>query len=229
MKQFLNKFRKEKDTVGVEIKCFKFQFDNAICFIKNAILYENNIDDKLLILKWFMDIIKNDLISENISSHLYQSKESLKIYRCVIPYSTYDENGNEIKAYTGEYKEIHLEKDFVHTLLWKPKSSINMVKKLKSSSFIQNGNHQAHYFEELDLCYAYNGLHSISAGVYHKQGKINAEIIRLNRLFPYVSTDGLTWLFKSDYQNDIPVKDFRFAVLFETARIKHDLINAGKP
>lgn len=87
-------------------------------------------------------------------------------------------------------------------------------------------NYTGAYYPELDLIAVENGLHhSCVAAQTGRSGVFSVNVYELKRLFPFVHTDGDWWYNSQDpMASPRPVRDVRFAILFELARRKETLL-----
>ena len=90
-------------------------------------------------------------------------------------------------------------------------------------------NHYSYYYDDIDLCYVYNGNHSINAGRYYKKGKIISVCCNMTLLYDNCYTDGLKWY--NLHTNEVidTVEDFRLAAIFELAKKRYMLNNDQAP
>lgn len=82
-------------------------------------------------------------------------------------------------------------------------------------------NHKAYYFSHVNICYVYNGNHSIASGVVYKKGYITAEECDVSRLFDHVYTDGSHWYNSHNNQALDNLFDFRVGIIYEITKLKY--------
>jgi len=225
-------FFKKKNTnkeIGVEILDPKFQFQEALQFIDLIILDKSySTQKKIMLLDYFSSVIKDDLQTNYSAMMFYQSKKTLRLNRLPFPTKIYDDHSNIIcECIFNGFKEIDLSKDYVITLPWKDDNMIRQIIARKEDSFVFiPTNHRSYYYPCIDLCFVYNGIHSITAGKYHKQGTIMSQICDIEPLFKHIYTDGVKWY---KLHNNSPISnlcDFRFGILFEIAKTKSQLLTS---
>ena len=123
-----------------------------------------------------------------------------------------------------EYKEVDLSNNCIFALPWRSISVISTVNMLSEIDFEYiEGSHGALYFNPYDVCYVHNGIHSISAGMHFKKGKIVADYCDITPLFSNISTDGASWY--NIHTNTVieELCDFRIGLLFEVAKMKYNV------
>lgn len=205
------------------------EFNYAMNFAKTSILEENQ-ENRLLMLDFMLDVVKRDLIHDLLANILYDDSYFKEQIRLPFPAVCYDQTGKKIDTLSvTKNKEVDLSKDYILVLPSKRSKLKNILKTVNASGFkYQENNHYAFYYNYIDLCYVYNGLHSITAGIYHKQGFIKAQECNLPDFFDHFYTDGLNWY--NSYTNSIigDVWDFRLSIIFEVAKLKYKLENKLK-
>ena len=138
------------------------------------------------------------------------------------PSCVYDENGTKIKCNTGELIKVDLKSNDVAVFPWNKKRFIDNIIYLRGIPFkYDNLNHMSYFYTYIDLCYVYNGNHSICSGIYYKKGKIKSEVFKLELLFDHIYSDGLYWYNSHTNEKLYEVEDFRVAVIFEIAKLKY--------
>ena len=129
-----------------------------------------------------MDIIKADMQSEYIASFLY-TKEGKPVIPFLLEYR--DENNNTCNTITNpeETVTVSLADTCVIASPWNIKRFVNSFLIIKEKGFRNyTDNHKAIYIENMDICFAKNGYHSITSGILHKKGEIQAQYIRLEQV-----------------------------------------------
>lgn len=214
--------KKVKQAIPSFIK--KRSYKNALDYIRRLICSEDDNDKKLLILDYILNVIKRDLHAEFQAALFYEGDNVRKINT---PFPTFyrNENGDslciEIK---NKYKEIDLSKDCIFALPWKSLSVIRTINMLSEIDFEYiKTSHRALYYYPIDICYIWNGIHSISLGMYFKKGTIEANYCDITPLFNNIATDGAHWY--NVHTNTIidDLYDFRTGLLFEVARMKYNI------
>ncbi len=76
-------------------------------------------------------------------------------------------------------------------------------------------------YPEIHLAVIDNGRHHISASIPYRQASCKMQILHLTDVFDTLRTDGAFWY--QGQSQPVPVDDYRLAVLYELARIRHTL------
>lgn len=176
-----------------------------------------------------MNLVKKDLKYDALTTILYQEEHFERDLSTPFPWEVLDAQRNEItRLEVNGTKVIDLKESDVIVLPWNRDRFNNAIIGLKNQDFKYDKlNHMAYYYQELDICFVYNGLHSISAGVGYEKGEISASLVKIDKLFDKIYTDGLFWYNSHTDEKlvtmhgDIKVQDFRIAILFELARMKY--------
>lgn len=187
------------------------------------------IQEKLDFIDFLMEIIKDDVRTDYMASIIYcEDIKNIRDERVPFLLHYWDENNEKHFIYCeDEVKELDLATDYV--IVW-PLS----FEKIKDSfvalhhhDFETTDNRQkAFYFQGLDLACVSKGNHSTLVGMGLKKGIIIArEVYNICELFPHVDTDGVKWI--NHYTKEIiqGVPDFRFAILYQLARMKFEIEN----
>ncbi len=195
---------------------FKKEFDYAIKRVDEII--ENNnftISEKISLLENIIKMIKLDLQYETLVSAFYYKKYKNPFLYFYLPESYKDENGDikEINSIIqGQY--IDLEKDCVLVSPCIIKKMLNALK-IKDKFSYSPTNHLSKYYDVLDICVVYNGIHSISNFILKKEsGYIKSNLYETKILLNHIYTDGIYWYNKFDSSIIDLVIDFRIAIIF---------------
>lgn len=191
--------------------------------------------DKLVLVDYLMDIIKNDLKYDCFANVIYR-KEQSKL--CLgVPGKYYDSNGNECVL---KRKEKAVEVDFSKVLTfsfpWNQRRIPDNLARFAVEDFKYfENNHDSVYFPQFNMCVAYGGNHSIAMGVKNNQGKIMSDVIDIEPLFGNIDTDGVYWYSvydrnwltaRDEYKERNKLgrlSDFRFGLLFKLAEAKYNI------
>jgi len=206
---------------------FSREFNQAMSFVRQTLEYEKNNADKIVILDYIMKLVKEDIKSDLLSTVIYQPWGFEKRINIPFPLCYEDELGNQytLEPKANAEKEVDLKTDCVLVLAWDRERMRNSIKNIFYNPFrYHDTNHLACYFEYIDLCYAHNGTHSISAGLVHRKGTIVApNVYDVRELFEHIYTDGLNWYNQHNKEKLSPLFDFRVGVLFEISKLKYEL------
>lgn len=194
------------------------EFGFAIDFVKGAIEDEEKQEDKLKILSFIEELIKEDLQSDMLTKIIYNPNQYLnRTSWFPLSYLPYDVTQAPII-------KIDLSTTCVIAYPWNRGRYKKMIKTLSKEDFkFYKINHFAEYYVPLDICFVTNGHHSIAAGCGYKKGWIEAKEIDITPLFEKIHTDGQNWYESATGKLIFDVPDFRIAILFEIARMKYKL------
>lgn len=226
---FRKKAVKYKETIkmdGTEYVQSSRSFYHTIQLAEIWLEEEKNVEDKIVLLDYLLTVIREDLQTDILTTIIY-SKEHFKgeLPTLMFPYY-YDKEGKNHKVNESEtpIKVVDLATDCVLVMPWRRDKLKTAIKELKNKVFSQSGNHIARYYSHIDVCYVYNGLHSTGAAIGHKKGKLKAYEVDVSKLFDHLHTDGEYWY--NSHTNEtykMKVFDFRFAILYELAKMKYRL------
>lgn len=203
------------------------EFREAMDFARQTLQYEKEDKDRIIVLDYIMQVIKEDIKYDLLTTVLYQPDGFDKTINFPFPYGYYDESGKKCSFEILEdvTRAVNLATDCVLVLAWNRERMRNSIKNIFERSFtFMPTNHLAYYFDYIDICYAYNGTHSITAGLGHRQGIIEVKkVYDVTLLFNHVYTDGCCWYNKHNGERLCDLFDFRIGVIYEIARIKHGI------
>lgn len=211
-------------------------FTYTMGYVKDIISRSCDEKEKIMILEYIIDVIKRDLQIQGLKEVIYK-KEDRKHKK--VPSPLYyihlkDANGKISDEMLGLEKEnniiIDLEKDLVITCPWHRDRLLNTLNMIWKNDFVyKDNNHHAYYYTLLDICSVYNGFHSITSGIYHKKGQIEATVVNTKVILENVyTTNGIHWYNKKNDKKVGQVTDFRAGALLEILRIKLELENCIK-
>ncbi len=199
----------------------KHEFNSHMKWALNIVNSKEDIEDKILLLDYHMNVIKYDL------KHTYLSdlpKPYTEPINLTFPLCYYDEDNTYKSVVTDQYKQIDLSKDIVVT---KPHNKFKLVEALhilKRNEFIfDNDNHKGYYFPGMDVTLICNGFHSITAGIINKKGIIMVQICDDIELFGHLYTDGNYFYNIHTRKAICEVDDVKLAVLYSLASQKQRL------
>lgn len=200
------------------------EFFYAMDYVKKYLENEIEPKNKIVFLDFVLEVIKNDL-KYDLLAHIFYNKEHFKEkFRSPLPLFFWDEEGNEKSVSELGVVEIDLAKDSVLVQPWDRKSLYSKIISIKYNNFIYKKlNHYGYYYPYLDLCTIYNGTHSISSGIIYKKGIIEVTAVDITEAFPHIYTDGRYWYNAHNKEKKGNVTDFRLAIIYEVAKIKHGL------
>ncbi len=207
------------------------EFRYAMEFARQTLKEETRKEDKIIILDFMLDVIREDLKNDLLSVIFYSEENFKKRIGFPFPTCFYDEFGSEHELLSPEKKlvKVDLAKDCVLVLPWNRKRLRDSIKNIFASEFkFDETNHKAYYFSPVNICYIYNGNHSVASGIVYKKGYVMAEECDLSRLFDHVYTDGLYWYNSHNNQAINNLFDFRIGIIYELTREKYKLISGLK-
>lgn len=200
------------------------EYSHAMDFARQVIERENSVQDKVAILEFMLKVIKEDLKTDLLSHILYSQEYFTRHFNYPFPFFYSDENGNQRKIKELGTTDIELAVNCVLVLPWHRERLRNQVKNLFRNDFeYDRWNHKAYYFPYIDLCWAYNGTHSISSGVVYKKGTIEADQYELTELFAHLDTDGKSWYNIHNHEELYDLVDFRIGIIYSLAKLKYQL------
>ena len=206
-----------------EISYKYLHFNEVINFVNFIISKETDKANQKILLDYILSVVKTDLISEYIADVFYKSE--VREWNSIFPMVYYNEYGEEIHLHeNNKIKHVDLGKNNVIVLPWNRDRMVDAIKNVFRNKFryISN-NHMAMYFTEMDLCYVYNGIHSITAGVILKNGVIEAKEIDISQTFKHIRADEKNWYNSHTGEVLLEMCDFRLGVMYEIAKIRHKL------
>lgn len=192
----------------------RLEYDTALRQIDVFLSQAENDEVRIAILDYAIKAVKRDLIGEGLSQLVY-GKEAPE-WRGAF------QLGSQIQK--NEYISIELSKTDVLVTPWETSRLSGAIRDLLYSPFDQNeGYYTATYYPEIDLVIIGNGIHHTTVASVGAGGAIDhCSVARMTPAFEEVSTDGATWM-NSKTDSVAEVRDFRFAVLFTLAKMRHEL------
>jgi len=205
------------------------EFRYAMEFVKETLEEKKTKEDQILILDFILSVIREDLKYDTLTNIFYREKwfdEGLRI-SLPFPYHYYDEKGNMLSIYEdkAKVKKVDLAKECVLVFPWHRGRMRDNIKNIGRNEFqYDKFNHKAYYFSPVNICFVYNGMHSITAGIGFKKGYIEAAEYDVTKLFEHVYTDGLYWYNRHNNQKlEDELFDFRIGVIYEISKIKYNI------
>lgn len=196
-------------------------------FARQVMEEETQKEDQIIILDFMLEVIKEDLKNDLLSTIFYSKENFEKSMKLPFPFCFYDEFAHEHKLFPpGEKRliRVDLARDCVLVLPWNRRRMRDNIKNIFMRKFeFDESNHKAYYFSPVNICYVYNGNHSIASGVVYKKGYITAEECDVSRLFDHVYTDGLYWYNSHNNQVLDNLFDFRIGIIYEISKLKYEI------
>lgn len=198
--------------------------------ISKAQLWLETMDlkqDQLDFIDFLMGIIRADIQTDYQAVIIYFTElEDLKDCQLPYPLIFYDENNvKHLLDKKDEHKELDLSKDSIIVWPWKFEKIANLFLNLKYHDFESNNHrHKLVFFQGVELACVNKGNHSIMTGISFKKGNVVArEVYDITELFQHVDTNGVKWINRHNREIIQRVSDFRFAILYELARMKYEI------
>ena len=172
-----------------------------------------------ILYDYLIDALLEDLCTSEIVSPFLSEKRTRPVPPSPFPDHFTDEMGKESSACGQKETEINLKDVKLYLRPWNlTRTARNLFLVGRGGFHYQRQNHRARYYPEINLCYVYNGNHSINAGRYFQTGSIHVQVWRLDLLFPHCKTDGTAWYNSHTGQPIGPVSDFRLALVYSLAQ-----------
>lgn len=204
-----------------------FEFGKAMELIKEW-CERTSTDDQLVLLDFVLKAIREDVKTDLLSTILYSERHfEKKLHYYLFPFDYVDEQGKSHNIYLeiSESKTISLADECVWVMPWdRVRLKYSILNIFKTDFEYDESNHKAYYYKQLDICHVTNGNHSISSGTVYRKGYIKAQVVDISKMFDHVHTDGKCWYNSHDGTKLRDVDDFRIAIMFETAKMKHRLL-----
>lgn len=215
---FLNIFKKKPKQHITYSESFRLVMECANNYMENK-----SRDEQLILLDYIINSLKIDLCATGTVFPWYN--QPTEPFNPPFPSRVYDEKENEIEIF-GAKTEVSLESSSIYVRPWNNNRAFDSIIYLSNKDFIYDkDNHGSYYYDDIDLCYVYNGNHSINAGRYYKKGKISSVTCNMVKLYEHCYTDGLNWYNAHTNQVIATVEDFRLAAIFEIAKKRYNLRN----
>ncbi len=170
----------------------------------------NSLSDKLLALDYVLFVFRTE----------YAARARIRVFQWRNPDALSDPtpthylvDGTEIFIEPDEQQQVNLSRDIsIIAGAWKTDRLTNAPQR--------EYNHHMKYYPYLNLAFVYGGNHSISAGIYFKQGDVLADVYDITKLFEHLDTDGICWIDRHTGKNISKVTDSFFALLYTIGQTK---------
>lgn len=217
------KVKKEQELFDREVLPDAKESYNEILNLTDIWLKSGSKNEKISLLDYLINTILEDICTSHIAQLLYH-KEPPADMKNFIPDYFFDEIGNEISIYTNKNIEVDLSKTRIYVCPWhKTRLHDSLLNLYKNPFNYDKSNHFSYFYTDFNLCYVYNGNHSIHAGIYYKKGMIVSKVCKTELLYPHCKTDGRFWYNLHTGEKLMPVYDFRFAAVFSIAQIRNKI------
>lgn len=222
---FLKKYLFKKKPEEKELKISpKNEFEFTMDYVEFTLQFEKTIEDKINMIDFFMEMIRKDIQYDLMSKFLYNSMDGIEIdHPFPIEYFIDAPDVKNSAILIRKDKVIDLSKNTVILLPWDRYAFSGILKSINENGFKYiKSNHRGYFYSDVDICYVYNGNHSIATGIIKRQGQIKVKEYDIKGLFKDLATDGLSWYINGE-KHETKVFDFRIAILYEIAKIKYNL------
>ena len=200
-------------------------FEHAIWLAKRLIKDGKDITEKMETLDYIMEVIKLDIQGVSYSKMIYFDK-GYEYYDTIFPPSCYDEQGNIIETLMakGDNAEICKQNTCLVSAIWKEQSLLESVKNIVKYGYIYHSSNQhTRFYPIFNMHISSNGGHHMTFGYFKHKAYVKCDSFDLTLLFPHVTTDGIKWYNVHSKECIGGVFDFRFAILFELAKLKEQI------
>ena len=197
---------------------------------QNYINSENSVEQKVILLDFMIQVIKNDLQTSTLAATFYEEQDfSPHQSATFFPMICFDKQGNRTSTYKLTQKGrriVNLSEDCIFVTPWSPERLQGSIIDLFTNSFdFVPTNHFSTYYKPLGICRIESGCHSISAGIGYKNGEILSKEVDITHCFSHITTDGAYWYSTHTNERLSGVLDFRVAIIYEVTKLKFELIN----
>lgn len=183
---------------------------------------KQTIQEQILMLTYLINSLLDDICTSVIVEPLI--KPVMGILQDPFPREYYDENGNSHSISIDKKINVDLSASKIYVRPWNNKRTFDNLKSLLIKDFVfHEENHFSIFYTDINLCYVYNGNHSINAGRYLQKGTILSEEYDISLLYSNYVTDGIYWYDTHSKEVIYKVKDFRLAAVFSLAQMRYKI------
>lgn len=238
MRDISDSFKKENisDTITQE-KILEFMKRDREMHIKAS--YERIIDvaktyshgstkeEYLMLLDYLIDTLLDDVCTSVVVEPLTRFVDGTLPEP--FPNVYIDEKGNRHCICQKTKTAVDLSTAKIYVRPWNNDRTKKSMKRLSKEDFTYyEDNHWSIFYTDINLCYVYNGNHSINAGRYFHKGTIFSRKYDLPEIYPYCMTDGLNWYNPFTNQVLSNVSDFRLAAVYTLAQMRYTVKNQAE-
>lgn len=195
----------------------RLEHDAAIQQIDGFLSWVGNKEEQIAVLDYAIKVVKRDLIGEGLSQIVY-GKE-VPEWRLDLP--------GPARGAEKETISVDLAKTDVLVTPWDATRLSRAIRNLRRGPFDQTeDSYTATYYSDIELLVIGNGIHHTAVASVGQGGILDGcRVVRWTPLFEEISTDGAVWNYLKD-GSILPVSDFRLALLYTLAKMKHELQSA---
>ena len=195
-------------------------FINAMNNARSIIGNVNDLQDKIKGLDYLINLIEEDLCSDVGADYVYlKNGERIDLF---FPAQAEDDTGTSITSASDDIITVDVSRVHIYT---SPRNSIRIAKLINDnlpSDIIESTNYSI-YYPELNLLYAAdNNNHKLSIMATRGQGKVKCKKYYIERLYPYLSTNGEYWIKKHSNER-LSTTDFRLPIIYSLAKWRYGL------
>ncbi|WP_121639678.1 DUF6710 family protein [Virgibacillus sp. Bac330] len=236
---FLKKEKKQRIIDERILIAPRDEYESFLSLVHGWLGERNELEEKLQLLHFLSSIVKRDIQVDLLSEVYYKEEGKITnlLREAFIPLTYIDSKGERRRLESAGKERVNLDEVVTIAIPWKrPRMRDAIINIAKKGFIFHSNNHMGSYFKEIDLCYITSGNHSIASGIVQKSGYIEVDSYEIEQLFEHISTDGEYWI--NAHTNErltfwdggdfIKVVDFRIAVLYEMAKIKHQYQQEAK-
>jgi hypothetical protein len=205
------------------VRCGQRHYKEAMALFENY-SDKRGTDGYIRHIDFVSDLVKSDLQSDCMTRLIY-SGETLKRGGLENKGGLF-EIGERlgININTREKIVLDLGKSYVFTVCWSGQKLFDNVTREGGSPFRDFwGDHTGYYYKTMDYACVVNGVHSVTAALREKRGKLSLMLFDDTPLFERVVTDGAYWIDAQTFEVLGEVSDFRLALIYSLTRLKYQL------
>lgn len=205
--------------------CCPGSYGPALDFVENFLCHGHTAEEEKLFLNYVIELIGRDIETSVETLHVYKPEHEACCTDKPFPTFCADKPCVSIPLVNKENKiAIELEKNIVITEPWDLYLRLlRNLKNIKENKFqYDRDNHDVVYYPYMNICRVESGNHSISCGKHFKNGTVEACVYDTETAFKYIDTDGKNWIFYKGYMQPQEVVDFRYAILFQIAKLLYN-------
>jgi hypothetical protein len=213
---------------AVLLRAETIEFNCAMDYARLIVQDTSNKKEQIVLLEFMLNVVRADLKVDILSTIFYSEENFERVIGFPFPNEYYDEMGTELKLHpkgeTAIKTSVDLANECVLVLSWDRKSMKHGILNVYKYGFtFDKRDHIAEYYSYVNICYVYNGNHSIASGIVQKKGVLQANKYDVSKLFEHVHTDGVFWYNSHNNQKLGNVFDFRVSIIYEIAKLKHQI------
>jgi hypothetical protein len=219
--------RKKRNELGrnSNIEAYFASLEQILRFVND----EKSYSDKVLLLDYYMRVIKQDVIADNLSNMITPSyvllsdgeKKQQNLPKSLFFQCYYTKSGERFLYKDFPDIEVDIASTDVLTYVTDNKKISENLKEMKDWTPPVIGS--SIYIPYLDLCVILSSGHHQTAvrKLYKKHCKFTSKVLDITKSFDDVYTDGECWFHKYNSQDTELVNEYRISILFSLAKLKY--------